>query len=299
MIPIRTESSESWEESEYYESGMKRRDIVTDLMTELSWLPRGAVRAFLDYWMAGADADDAWHQVQADERYDDWFPENRRRDGTIRMPEYEYYANMQGYVNALQSVGVNRVRPFLDDLPKLIKGEVTVTEFQNRLSEVTRRVLNVLPAIQREFASISNLDGWSREDILAAMIKPSLGAEMLDKQITLAEIGGEAITAGWTITDRMQRQLYQAGVDRDVAHDLFGDASELVPVLSALARRHDDPDDEFDLKDFVSSAVYNDPEQRRRLFRLMNQERTSFVTGDTFSFERTDEQGALRGLQER
>jgi len=74
--------------------------------------------------------------------------------------------------------------------------------------------------------------------------------------------------------------LFEAGVDdRSQAQQLFASAEAALPVLNVLAARHADPDDDFDLKEFVSAQVLRDPEQRQRMRRLIAQERSSFVTG--------------------
>ena len=284
----------TFEESRFF--GEARRDVIKQLALEVPWLPWQAVKAFVDYWTEGAAADDAWAEVQRDERYDEWFPGNRRPDGTIRLPEAAYYGTMQGYKNVLRSVGV-RVRPFINDLPTLIQGDVTVSEFASRVSQVTSRVLHQLPAIQKEYADLWNVD-MDRESIIASLIKPGLGAEMLERRIGMAEIAGEATEQDFDITKQMAQQMFEAGVGRGDARNTFAQAAEFLPVLSVLARRHADPDDDFDLEEFVSSTVYNDPEQRARMRRLMNQERVSFVTGGSFSIGR-DQGGALTGLEAR
>jgi hypothetical protein len=69
--------------------------------------------------------------------------------------------------------------------------------------------------------------------------------------------------------------------------------------MNVLAKRHADPDDTFDLNEFVASEIYDDPEQRRRIRRLVSQERSLFANiGAQTQFSRT-RVGGITGLTER
>jgi hypothetical protein len=139
----------------------------------------------------------------------------------------------------------------------------------------------------------------SFEAILAAALDPDdIGTKILNRQIGMAEIGGEGIEAGFAPDVGLVEQLYERGVTREEAQQEFATAANYVPVLNVLARRHADPDDDFDLEEFVAADVFNDPTQRRRMRRLMQQERASF-TGGRGTFAQDRETGGVVGLTER
>ena len=68
-------------------------------------------------------------------------------------------------------------------------------------------------------------------------------------------------------------------MDRGEAQRLFGSAEGLLPTLGALARRHGDADDDFDIQEFTKAAFLDDPEQLSRLGRLQSQEQAQFTGG--------------------
>jgi hypothetical protein len=75
-------------------------------------------------------------------------------------------------------------------------------------------------------------------------------------------------------------------------------AANLVPALNVLTRRHADPDDTFDLEEFVAADLFEDPTQRRRMRRLVNQERASFTGGRPGTLS-TLQTGGVTGLRAR
>jgi len=123
---------------------------------------------------------------------------------------------------------------------------------------------------------------------------PALGELILGQQIAFAEIGGEAAESGFDMsTDRVERLAEVAGMSRERANELFQDAETMVPLLSTLVRRHNDPDDTFDLDEFISADIFADPDQMYRMRRIMSQERSMFRGGLSVA---QGEGGALTGL---
>jgi len=99
----------------------------------------------------------------------------------------------------------------------------------------------------------------------------------------------------------MADMLFEAGVDdKSQARQLFASAEAAIPVLNVLASRHADPDDTFDLNEFVESEVMADPTQKRRVRRLLAQERSTFSMGgggaEPFAPDRS---GRKAGLETR
>jgi hypothetical protein len=62
-----------------------------------------------------------------------------------------------------------------------------------------------------------------------------------------------------------------------------------------LANRHADPDDEFHLEQFDNADLFQDPQQRRRMGRLLAQERASFTGGAQLDFAKS-QTGGVTGL---
>jgi hypothetical protein len=231
------------------------------------------------------------------EMYDRYFPGNRRDDGSLRLVEQEYVSRIASYENALLSVNVNP-EMFGSYLPNLIAGDVTPSEFVTRVESMYERVTDAMAPIRDYYATYFALD-MSDSAIVASFLEPEIGDAILERRIAISEIGGEASRVGFDVSARWAESLVQAGIERENAANLFGSAAAEIPVFDTLARRHADPDDDFDLGEFTQAAIFNDPEQRRRIRRLASSERASF-TGDAAAIGLVEDRaGGLRGLGPR
>ncbi len=180
----------------------------------------------------------------------------------------------------------------------LLVGNVSPEELdRDRIAPVYERVIESSPAIRADYIT-RNGPEMSDEAIIAGILDPELGDRIINRQVAISEIAGEGAESGFGISDTLVEQLYRAGVDRREADRLFSEASNVIPVLSTMARRHADPDDDFDIEQFVSADIFSDPVQRRRMRRLVAQERSLFANvGAQTSFARQN-RGGITGLRQ-
>ena len=250
-------------------------DLYTEVRMLFPWLPEALVHVYGDAWAETGDPNMAWLYVQADPQYDTFFPGNRREDGTLRHTEFEYWSQMEGYADVFRSVGLN---PDLwrEHFVTLMEGDVSPDELAaERIEPVFERILDSSPEIRAYYAEMHGLE-LTDSAILAAALDPEMGDKILNRQIGIAEIGGEAALRGFDLAATYAESMYQQGIGRGQAQELFGDAAEDLPILNVLAQRHADADDDFDIYEFTNAAVFDDPTQRRRMRRLIAQERQSF-----------------------
>jgi hypothetical protein len=247
-----------------------------------AWLRgTGLGKVWIDAWIENGDSNQAGQlaleAVRADDRYDSIFAGNRRPDGSLIHDENTYLSIIESFENTLLSVNVNP-NLFRGKFPELIAGLTSPREFTNRVEAVVERVAMASAGVRQFYAQRFGLE-MSREAIVASAIDPDVGQLLLNRRISMAEVGGEAFEQGFNIKTRMARRLVREGLDARGADELFAVAAYELPVLQTLAQRHADPDDTFNLTEFVGAAIFDDPEQRRRIRRLMSQERASFTGG--------------------
>lgn len=226
--------------------------------------------------------------------YDRFFGGNRRDDGTFRFDELGYTEERLAFADVIGNYGI-RPDVWESRFEELIAGDVSVGEFDQRIALgyelIYERAPEVAAFYAREYGSIN----MQPEDILVAFLDPDVGTEILQRNASVSLIGGTAEQFGFNIAaDFAQRLLIQGVEGIEGSQDLFGAAREQLPILEALAKRHNDPDDDFDLYEFASAYVFNDPQQRRRMARLIAQERALF-TGGKVGVAR-DRSGGLTGL---
>lgn len=230
-----------------------------------------------DAWIESGDGTYAIEMVRNDSRYDQYFAGNRREDGSLRYDENTYFSVIESYDATLRELGLN-TELFKSRYAQLVEYEVSPNEFIARTNNVYQRVLISGENIRQWYANNYNLD-MSFEGIMASIIDPEVGDAVLNRRITMAEIGGEAANRNYDITSSFVEMLAEQGMDRDEANSLFGTAERLLPVLQNLALRHGDTDSTFDITEFASGVATGiaDAEQIGRMERLVQQERASFT----------------------
>lgn len=278
-----------------------RNAILQQVRLLMPWLPEALVQLYTDYYIEYGESDLAWAAVRQSDEYDQWLPGNVREDGSLRMTELEYFSTVEGFENVFLSFNLNP-RLFREEIAQLIGGDVSVREFEaERLDPLYQRVLSGSRSLRQYYAKFTGLENMSIEAMVASVLKPQLSDAIINQQITMAEIGAAAHDRGFDINRRFAKSLFQQGIGGSQAKDVFGAAAEQLPILDVLARRHADPDDDFDIEEFTAAVVMDDPIQRQRIRRLMAAEQSSFANiGAQTQYKRDDLRGGryITGLVE-
>lgn len=267
-----------------------------------SWMSQAMYAQWLDYYEQAGGAgvpgsgNLATQEFRNSSEYEQYFPGIKREDGTVRYtdnPEQTYYANLEAFKNTAENAGVN---PYYleDEFINLIEGDVSPNEYQARVSNIYNRVMETAPEIRDWYTENFGIE-MSDAGILASVMSPGVGMDILNRNITMSEIGGEAAKRDFDITTGFVDMLADEGLDRAEANRLFGSAERLLPMLGALAARHGDTDDSFDIMEFADAAVMQDPTQLSRIARLRAQEASTFTGGAQLDYTR-DRQGGVAGL---
>jgi len=259
------------------------------------WLPVEAIDLFVNSYLETEDSTAAWAVVRSDTRYETWFPGNLTDDGRVRYSEAVYGRTIAEYDEVFMNVGIDP-SVFRDRYGEFIAGDVTPQELElNRVNPMFDRVLSRSEALKEIYANYFNVE-FTDSALLASALDPDLGERILTQQITIAEIGGAAAVREFDVSRQFASMLSERGMDQDRANAVFGSARALLPILDVLARRHSDPDETFDLEEFVGGVELDDEEQRRRMDRLAAQEGSLFTGGKQISYSQ-GKTGGLGGLE--
>ena len=185
---------------------------------------------------------------------------------------------------------------FDEEYIDLIMGDVSPDEFTTKVNALEARVMSQGPGIRDYYAELLGID-MTRAGILASLMSERVETAVLNRQITMAEIGGEAAGREYDLSAEFVELLAQAGMDRGEAQLQFGSAERMLPVLGALAARHGDRDDSFDITEFISGSFLDDPKQMARITRLQAQEKSDFTGGAALEYAR-QRTGGVTGLLE-
>ncbi len=260
----------------------------------LNFLPRVLKDAWLEAWVNGATPKQALNAMRQHPEYDTYFPGNAiGNTGRYRLDEFDYYDTTVAYENVLASIDVNprRFRHLFGDL---IENEVSVDEFTDRAERAFEFVDSMERSVREYYAATYGIE-LTRQALVASFIDPGTGRAVLEKQIGISEIGGAAAQQNFDLDVALADRLYRAGVGEQQADEFFASAAEQLPVLGVLAQRHDDPDDDFDLREFSNAMIFGDPEQRRRIRRLLASERSLYSSRTLFR----GSEDAVSGLRRR
>lgn len=262
------------------------------------WLPDGARDKLWDLYVEYGDGETMWAELRQDPRYPQWFPGNLTDDGRPIYTEAQYAQVTAGYDEVFRDVGLNPDL-FRGRYGELIAGDVSPEELaQERINPLYDRLLQRTPDVQRYYAEAHGIP-MTPEAILASVIDPDIERKVLNREITMAEIGGTAAGHGYNLADQFVEMLYENGMDWDEAKQVFGTAEKMVPMLAAIAARNGNPDDPFDIMDYVSAEALYDAEAIANIEMMVGQEKATFTGGSQTDYLQSRETGGVTGLEVR
>lgn len=243
------------------------------------YLPDAVINKYVDYYAeSDKNIDVALGKLRQDPIYEDYFPGNKRPDKTVRYNEAEYLAVKESYKLSLEDYGLNP-ELFDDTFSNLIAGDVSPSEFKTRIDVVFEGIKGNIPQVKEFYSANYGVD-LTDEAIFASAIKPELGEQILNKQIGIAQIGGEARRAGFgdVISLEKAQELQAAGITQSQARKLFAAAQEQLPRLQSLEiQRGIAPEERIGIEQFTEAAVFQTPEEMQRIRRLEEEQAAEFT----------------------
>ena len=169
---------------------------------------------------------------------------DRIKAGLSALSPAEYVAMEDQYQNIMRNyglpssyygettdptTGIKRQAGF----DKLIAGDVSAAELEDRVATAQKRVLNtnpeVLKALKQFYPDINNAD------ILAYTLDPKNGLDNINRKVTAAEIGGAALQQGLQAQGGTAEALAGQGITKAQAQQGYANVAEMLPRGSQLA----------------------------------------------------------------
>jgi hypothetical protein len=276
---------------------VSRTNYRQEALARLPWMPWQLLKVFIDAWIETDNWDLAMHMMRQDPNYDTYFPGNRRSDGSFRLTEEQYMSTVYAYEDVLRDYGIGSGW-LRDRIPDLIDYEVSPSEFRQRVAMMEERIIGQSSAdrdLAQIYAEFYGLEGFTHRHLLAAAIDPTLRTALLERQISVAEIGGEAAEAGFSIDEYMSRRLFEHGVTINEADEVFNQAADLLPGITRSSGRQ--TEGAFGLESYLAAGPLDDPAARRRLRRILTGETSTFTEQQAYRMDQN--LGALPGLVPR
>jgi hypothetical protein len=187
-------------------------------------------------------------RLRQTEPYKKRFAANAARinKGLKALSEDEYLALEDGYQSIMRNYGLPATYYSRGDLgrqegfEKLIAGDVSPAELEDRIATAQNRVLNAAPevttALRKFYPDINNAD------ILAYTLDPEKGLTDIKRKITAAEIGGAALAAGLNTSLTDAEYLRRYGVTAETARRGYGIIGSGLERGRQLASIYQQPD---------------------------------------------------------
>jgi hypothetical protein len=236
-------------------------------------------------------------RLRQTEPYKKRFAANAARigKGLRALSEAEYISLEDGYQSIMRNYGLPASYYAKGDLgrqegfEKLISGDVSAAELEDRIMTAQNRVINAPPqvkdALKQFYPDINN------SDILAYTLDPEKGLADIKRKVTAAEIGGAAIGAGLATDVTRAEELAKFGVTAERAREGYQAAVPLIERGSQLAGFYkESPYTQRTAEEELFGLTYA-PESAAKRKRLTSLEQAQFagqsgMTGGALSRER-------------
>jgi hypothetical protein len=236
-------------------------------------------------------------RLRQTEPYKKRFAANAARigKGLRALSEAEYISLEDGYQSIMRNYGLPASYYAKGDLgrqegfEKLISGDVSAAELEDRIMTAQNRVINAPPqvkdALKQFYPDINN------SDILAYTLDPEKGLADIKRKVTAAEIGGAAIGAGLATDVGRAEELAKFGVTAERAREGYQAAVPLIERGSQLAGFYkESPYTQRTAEEELFGLTYA-PESAAKRKRLTSLEQAQFagqsgMTGGALSRER-------------
>lgn len=162
--------------------------------------------------------------------------EGRRKAGLNVLSEAEYLALEDSYSQTLKAYGVSGQfgvdrKARQAEMANLISGDISATEFKDRIQTVVTRVENADPSIKSTMASFY---GIKESDLISYFLKPKENLPKLQEKVAAAEIGAAARGQNLETSVEAATALAKFGVDRQEALKGYEAIGEVLPTASKL-----------------------------------------------------------------
>ena len=243
-------------------------------------LPDSFIQLYAQYWESTGNAQQAISQTRQDPNYDNIFPGNKTERGQIRYDEVTYFALEDSFIGTLAEYGIPRgtsLNILQDKFVNLIEGGVSALEFEKRVADVYRGIVQNIPEVQQFYADNFDID-LDEQSIFLGALDPTVGEDIVSGKITPAQIGGEARRAGFTISLEEAERIQRSGLSQQEARRLFTQAQTEIPRIQELQQREGrEPVGQFGLTEFTEAAVFQTPEELEEIRRLEREEESRFA----------------------
>jgi len=254
------------------------------------------LQIYVDTWAATGNDQLALQAVRDSDEYETYFPGNYRIDPStgeqagVRYTEAQYTALTDAYDRAFIEAGLNPDEIY----PALVAGDVGSEELTFRINSARQAFVDnpLAEEVRTYYAQNFNID-MTDSALLASALDPSVGENILKRNIAVSQIGAEASAKAFDITLQESERLFQLGVTGTKAAQLFSQAEDLLGRIDTLASAQGR--EQLGISEFIQAEAFGSSAESQRFRNILAQQATESAV--SFGARRT-QQGAVTGLTE-
>lgn len=205
--------------------------------------------------------------------------QSRIDKGLNALTERQYIDNENSYAETLKAYGLNNMLS-VDrtaneaKFATYIANDLSPVEFKDRIDLAATRVLNMDPAIQKNFQEY--YPGVTKTDLISYFLAPDETLPLLKTKVNAAEIGAAAGYQGLGIGVGRAEELAKFGESYEQAKVDYSKVAEVLPTGQKLSSIYNEEGIAYNQGTAEDEFIKNDAAAKLKRNRLASKERASF-----------------------
>lgn len=209
--------------------------------------------------------------------------EQRKDAGLSPLSEADVVNAEKSYEQVLKSAGLPPgFYDNPDDYTNFLVSDVSPDELQQRVVKGYQAAMNAPPETR---SALQNLYGIGPGELAAYYLDPGRTEDLLQRQLTAAQMAGTAQTTGYGALNRSQAERLTAlGIDPNQAATGFGQLAKERELFSALPG---EADNQINQDQQLAAAFGNDANQQQRIKKAADQRVAEFGGSTQYATNKT------------
>ena len=215
---------------------------------------------------------------------------SRLAKGLNALTEEQYLSNENSYAETLRAYGLTNMLS-LDrttneaKFAQYIANDLAPTEFRDRIEVAATRVINMDPAIQKNFEEY--YPAVTKSDLISYFLAPDETLPLLKTKVTAAEIGAAANQQGLSISGTRAMEFAKMGETYSQAQKDYSNIAEVLPTANKLSSIYGEEGIAYGQNVAEDEFIKQDAEAKLKRNRLASKERAMFGGNNSIDLNRS------------
>jgi hypothetical protein len=204
---------------------------------------------------------------------------SRISKGLNALSEQEYMQNENSYAETLKAYGLNTMLSTDRSVNEAkfagyIANDMSPSEFKDRIDLASTRVMNMDPAIMRNFQQY--YPQVNKTDLVSYFLAPEETMQLLETKVTASEIGAAANQQGLSVGGTRAEEFAKMGLNYAQAQRDYSNIAEVLPTTEKLGGIYGEEGIKYTQATAEDEYIKQDAAAKLKRNRLASKERASF-----------------------